>query len=952
MQIQISSTRAARGPIPVLCLAVALAGTFALILALALGRPAEAAFPGTNGKIAFERFGDVHLADPNGTSARRIEIAGNQVNPAISPDGRKVAYEHAYGIWVMNPDGTGQRRVSDGTISSAFTDGDPAWSPDGRRIVFSRYRAGDSDLWSANLDGTGQKNLTGTPDYDEEDPAWSPAGGEIAYTRVGCEPPRGGIACVFKMGADGAAQTNLTPEDNFHQGMSSEPSWSPDGTRIAFRGAVKVPHSSGTDIWVMNADGSGKTNVTDDNGTGDHHPAFSPDGEKIAFNSSRPTGDPTAVYLVGAGGGGTPARLAASTGFDHDPDWGPLPATLGPTVTNTSDSGPGSLRQAFLDANATARADTITFDIPGTGARVITPTSSLPPLTSPATVDATTQPGYAGEPVVVLSGASAGDDASGLDLRAGNSTVRGLVVNGFARGAIQISGGEGNVVEGCYLGTDASGTRARGNYIGVAIDDSASNRIGGGEPGQGNVISGNAGYGVDVEGDFGENRIWGNLIGTDASGTAGLGNAYSGVRLGSKARNSSVAANVIAANGTGVDLFGYAASPLRNIVVRGNHIGTDRTGTRDLGNSGYGVKVVGAQYADVTSNDIAFNHASGVVVADADGARISQNAVYANGPDDPFGVGIDLGGDGVTPNDPGDADGGPNGLQNFPVLTSAETAGGTTSIEGTLDSTPDTAFGIEFFSSPEADPTGHGEGRVPLSSSSINVKTDYSGGASFSYMTEKPVPPGHVVAATATPNDQVSGTFSTSEFSRAIAVTDDVAPNTTVASGPQGLVRSASATFSFASSEPGSRFECGLDGRAYADCTSPATFSNLADGGHALRVRAVDASGDTDPTPATRSWRVDTVGPSGSVKINGGAATTGTRRVKLSLKAADPAPASGVAQVRLSNNGRSWTPWRPHAASTGWKLTLGAGSKTVFVRYRDRAGNLSAVAKDTIRYRP
>lgn len=446
----------------------------------------------------------------------------------------------------------------------------------------------------------------------------------------------------------------------------------------------------------------------------------------------------------------------------------------GPAVTNTNDSGTGSLRQAILDANATAQADTIAFDIPGTGARVIAPASPLPQLTSPVTVDGTTQPGYAGKPVVVLSGADAGADASGLDLWAGNSTIRGLVVNGFANSAIRVAGGEGNVVEGCYLGTDTSGTRARGNGNGVAIVDSAENRIGGSDPGQGNVISGNAGYGVTVEGDLGGNRIVGNLIGTDASGTAELGNAYSGIRLGIGVRNASVAANVVAANGTGVELFGYAANPLRNNTVWGNHIGTDRTGAKDLGNSGYGVKISGARFTDVMGNDIAFNHVSGVAVLNGDGARISQNTVYANGPDDPSGgVGIDLGGDGVTPNDLDDADEGPNGLQNHPVLTSAGTTGGATSIEGTLESTPNTAFGVELFSSPQADPTGHGEGRFPLSSSSISVTTDGSGEASFSYTTEKPVPAGHVVAATATPNDQVGGTLSTSEFSRAIAVTAD-----------------------------------------------------------------------------------------------------------------------------------------------------------------------------------
>ena len=341
MNPRTTNTRTAILPaVLAVALAVASAGALALIFALALGRPAEAAFPGANGDIAFERFGDVHLATPGGSAARKIEIAGTQANPALAPGGGLIAYEHGRGIWVMAADGTGQRRVSAGTSSTTFSDADPAFSPDGRKVVFSRYRSGDSDLWAVGLDGAGEARLTDTPDHDEQDPAWSPNGGEIAYTRVGCEPPRGGMSCVFKMDADGTGQTNLTPEDNFHEGASSEPSWSPDGARIAFRGAVEAEHSSGTDIWTMAADGGDKANVTDDNGTGDHHPAFSPDGEKIAFSSSRPNGDPTAVYVVGSGGGAV-ERLTASTGYDHDPDWVRLPPAPVPEggVVFASDRG-------------------------------------------------------------------------------------------------------------------------------------------------------------------------------------------------------------------------------------------------------------------------------------------------------------------------------------------------------------------------------------------------------------------------------------------------------------------------------------------------------------------------------------------------------------------------------------------------------------------------------------
>ena len=365
------------------------------------GRSAEAAFPGQNGSIAFERFGDVYLASPDGSGARKIDVAGVQANPVVSPDGTRVAYEYGRGIWVMNADGSGGRRVSDGTNSTVFADADPAWSPDGGRVVFSRYQAGDTDLWSANLDGSGQRDLTNTPAYDEADPTWSPAGGEISYTRVGCDAD-GGISCVFKMDADGTDPVNLTPETRlpgcenqpgyFHRGASSQPSYSPDGTKIAFRGTVACPHSSGTDIWVMGSGGGGKVNVTADNGTGDNHPAFSPDGTRIAFNSNRPTGNPTAVYLVGTGGG-TVSRLAASSGFDNDPDWGALDVAA-PEVERVSPaegaknvSPKTNVTAGFSEAMDASTIDRTTFSLRKKGAAGVAARVSYDAATQRAVLD-------------------------------------------------------------------------------------------------------------------------------------------------------------------------------------------------------------------------------------------------------------------------------------------------------------------------------------------------------------------------------------------------------------------------------------------------------------------------------------------------------------------------------------------------------------------------------------
>src|SRR5581483_7128476 len=194
-----------------------------------------------------------------------------------------------------------------------------------------------------------------------------------------------------------------------------------------------------------------------------------------------------------------------------------LPTTF--LVTNTGDNGAGSLRQAILDANATAGTDTIAFSIAGAGAHTIQPTSSLPTITDPAVIDATTQPGYAGTPIVEIDGSMAGAGVNGLVITAGSSTIRGLVINRFDVTGINLAGGGGNRIERNYIGTDVTGTLNRGNGgngIGVF---SPNNTI------ANNLISGNAGIGVLLRGvGTNQNVVAGNYVGTNAVGTAALAN--------------------------------------------------------------------------------------------------------------------------------------------------------------------------------------------------------------------------------------------------------------------------------------------------------------------------------------------------------------------------------------------------------------------------------------------
>src|SRR5262249_34379635 len=138
---------------------------------------------------------------------------------------------------------------------------------------------------------------------------------------------------------------------------------------------------------------------------------------------------------------------------------------------------------------------------PGGGVQTIAPTSALPTISDPVVVDGTTQPGYAGSPLVELRGSSAGSGASGLVITAGGSTVKGLVINALSSGSgsgISLLTNGGNLIVGNYLGTNAAGSAALRNGTGVFITG-PNNIVGGADPGARNLISGN-GTGVSISG--------------------------------------------------------------------------------------------------------------------------------------------------------------------------------------------------------------------------------------------------------------------------------------------------------------------------------------------------------------------------------------------------------------------------------------------------------------------
>jgi hypothetical protein len=582
-----------------------------------------------------------------------------------------------------------------------------------------------------------------------------------------------------------------------------------------------------------------------------------------------------------------------------------IPTTI--TVTNTNDSGPGSFRQALMESNSTAGTQTIGFNIPGAGVHTIVPVTQLPATTDSVIIDGYSQPGSRkntslnGNNAILfiqISGTAINSSAnpSGLIIGGGNSIIRGLVINGFTSG-IAIGSLGANVIEGNFIGTNTAGDASFGNRsAGITIGDSSNNKIGGSDPGSSNLISGNF-HGIFAfapNGVGSANVVQGNFIGTDASGMASLGNTAVGILL--VGLNSTVIGgnggerNLIAGNGTGIDvqnstgnqirrnllgtdILGTAAIPNggaiqffnvkttdvadnlisgnqtaiflsgkssgnhikdnligtditgrlaianefgvflqdasdnmiggltvseRNVIsgnnfgisitqpssgnrIQNNFIGTAIDGTSALGNQAIGVilwldssnaaqsnnNTIGAtSIGSAGGNIIAHNGKGmlgfplrgGVHIGSGVGNSVLSNLIFDNDLS-----GINLGEPGVTPNDTGDADTGPNNLQNFPIVNSAVRSNNNTVVQGVLNSVPASSYSLQFFSSNGCHSSGHGDAENLVGHTTL--MTDDAGNAAFTVPLSSSVSIGQVISATAT-----DSTGNTSEFSTCVTV--------------------------------------------------------------------------------------------------------------------------------------------------------------------------------------
>ncbi len=561
---------------------------------------------------------------------------------------------------------------------------------------------------------------------------------------------------------------------------------------------------------------------------------------EIFNNRNRITGLAIAGLVLLASCSTPPTKVdAADSNFS---DGITVDSVLDGSDTNISDSicddglGNCTLRAAIEEANNTPGSNTIEFNIPGAGVRTIQPVSGLPSIIETVIIDGYSQPGsqpntaVSPEPLngtllIELDGTNAGanQDAFTIDVSATNVEIRGLVINRFDfRGIGGNGGGSGLVVQGNYIGTDPTGLTDQGNGDqGLQLGPSAT--IGGLDPEDRNIISGNDGGGASPNVDDNNWVVQGNYIGLGADGETVIPNSTYGGTGAMSIDNSSGhviggsevgATNVISGNNS----FGIFPDNVDNLRIQGNIIGPDWKGDPIPGSpqlGGIGLPPINGSMASVLiggtlpeeSNLIAYNNGPGVAVMSAEqggsilynstDVSILGNRIFGNTPEGSYplsltALGIDLleldldnftlRNSDPTLNDPGDTDTGANNLINFPVINSVKQQGTNLEINFDLDtsgSTVNDEYRVELFANDTADPTNYGEGQLYLGS--MNVKNG-SGQTEVVNLATAVDLNGKVLSSTTTAlsNSTPSGFGSTSEFSALKNI--EIIPTTTSSS--------------------------------------------------------------------------------------------------------------------------------------------------------------------------
>jgi hypothetical protein len=533
---------------------------------------------------------------------------------------------------------------------------------------------------------------------------------------------------------------------------------------------------------------------------------------------------------------------------------------------------------------------------------------------------------------------------SGTSLEIGGATsIEGNLISGNNGDGVDTVNNSTNIL-GNKIGTNAAGTAAIGNSGDGVRSNSSNTSIGGSNAGEGNVISGNA-NGITLEVFADTAYIFGNKIGTNASGTAALGNTINGISVKSNTvkiglANDANSVNIIGGNGGNGILISGAAD---GIDIFDNFIGTNANDV-NLGNGGSGVLMqncatnvqIGAGAAVAgASNMIAYNGSDGVSVSNiclslpTTKTTVRRNSIYSNGA-----LGIDLGVNGITANDAGDGDSGPNGLQNFPIFIKASPA----QILGTFNSAPNQNYTADLYQVPSCDASGNGEGKTLLGS--VNLTTNGAGNANYN-LTGFVISVGQIITATAT-----DSAGNTSEFSPCLTVTNNpgnlafnvAASSTSESSGVAAVtidrLNGASGTITVDYATANGTATAGSD---YTATTNTVTFLN----GDTSKTIFIPITNDTQDEPA-ETFSITLSNPTGGAFL-----ASPTTHV-VTINDDDPPPSVSINDVSVLEGNQGTTVFTfnlslsaPSGLSSSVNYSTANGTATAGIDYQAASGTVN-----------
>lgn len=897
-------------------LLTALGTAFVLAMA-ATPMSASAVVPGGNGPIVFTSTRDgnaeIYRMDANGASQTRLtNAAGADTDAVWSQDRTKIAFvsnrDGNAEIYTMGPNGQDPTRIT----NHAGADTDPVFSPDGSVIAFASDRDGDREIYTVSLSDDSITKLTDNAVQDFG-PDYNGAGTKIVFQRFTPGVGTGTGDEIFTMNADGSSQTNVT--NNAATISDVDPSFSASGNEIAFASNRDGDY----EIFRMGVSGASPTQLTN-NTTADIEPGFSPDGNQIAFTTAR-TGNNEVYSMTRTGA--SPTDLSNNAASDSEPNYQALDI-FPPDTTITAGPADGTTittRTPSFEFTSTEAGSTFECKVDaGAFASCSSPftTASLADGAHTVSVRATDP---SGNPDPTPAARSFSVDATNPETTIDSGPADGSTIN-VNSADFEFSADETATFECSLDGAAFAACTSPQSYTGLTEDSHTFEVRATDAFGNVDLTPASRTFTVDLA----------NPETTIDSGPAdgGLTNdatpefTFSSGEPGTFECSEDGAA------------FAACASPYTTSTLSdGPH--TFAVRAIDAGGNVDPTPASHAFTVDTTSPDTAID--SGPAEASTVGdEQVSFDFSSADADTGSFECSLDGAPFAActSPYNSPNLDDGPHTFEVRAVDNAGNPDPSPASRSFTVDAPPRTSITTGPADASRVNvptPTFEFTSSEPGSDFECKVDADAFAACTSPFATSTLADGDHTFSVRAV--ETGGGRPDPTPATRAFTV-DTAAPDTTIGSGPAegSTVNNPTPSLTFSSSEPGSTFQCQVDGGGYSSCTSPFTTSALSDGPHTVDVRATDIAGNTDATPATRSFTVDATAPDTTID-SGPADGSSINATTPSFAFSSP---DNTATFECSADGAVFTA----CTSPVTTPSLSDGSHTFAVRAVDPVGNADA----------